>query len=486
MKKRLWFLLISTILIFIILVVSFFLGNTNEKRYVGAFSIIWIAYLLIIIFAGMPKFFIAVIYGLLTSIFLILLPEYNLAFILIGALLFVLNPLSDLENVFVKKLPKQGSMISQIRGSYEPFYQYRKEVKNYYHFPQVRKLHTKPSYLRRRQAVVIVMSILAIFLLIREIELLMRILTQPFNIHAFSASTYSVILLIVLTVILYRKGFQSMVSILTISIFPPVTYSLYVTLKPAYLGFILGTIALGLGIAVAVIEYLNYMKRVVYEYYHYYDNDKQEEVFANALFEPFVYNDSFILSAKFSIKTDLHKFNKKFQNILSYSNFKRFFITAYTYNRRKDTVTIYTEFHYRDEKLIKKLNAYLEAIFEDSIKYTVTNDKDKKLYEQTFFHNYDYIVARTLYLADILKVLEIKDNVIVRMVCYFENYEDLKAMSKNYAITRMPELDLENIITVRIDTKVNNIDYVIEARIREILIDLLVNRGKYVRVSVFY
>ena len=75
MKKRLWFLLISTILIFIILVVSFFLGNTNEKRFVGAFSLIWVAYLLIIIFAGLPKFFVAVIYGLITSVFLILFPE---------------------------------------------------------------------------------------------------------------------------------------------------------------------------------------------------------------------------------------------------------------------------------------------------------------------------------------------------------------------------------------------------------------------------
>lgn len=486
MKKRLWFLLISTILIFIVLVVSFFLGNSDEKRFIGAASIIWVTYLLIIVFSGMPKFLIALIYGLITLLFLALFPEYNLAFILIGSLLFVLNPLSDLESIIAKKLPNEASIIANIRGSYEPFYQYRKEVKHYYHFPQVRKIHTKPSYLRRRQAVVIIMSIVAVFLLIREIDLLMRILTQPFNIHAFSASTYSVILLIILTVVLYRKGFQSMLNILTVSIFPPVAYSLFIAIKPVYLGVILGVVTLGLGVVVAIIEYINYMKRVVYEYYHYYDNDKQEEVFANALFEPFVYSESFYLSTKFIIKTDIYKFQKKFESILSYSNFKRFFITAYTYNKRNETVTLYTEFHYRDEKLIDKLNTFLEALFEDAIKFIITKDKDKKLYEENFFHNYDYIVARTLYLAEILKELEIKSNVIISIVCYFENYNDLNAMRKNYAIKRMPELDLDNIITVRIDTNVNNIDYVIEARVREILIDLLVNRGKYVRVSVYY
>lgn len=486
MKKRLWFLLISTILIFIILVVSFFLGNTNEKRFVGAFSLIWVAYLLIIIFAGLPKFFVAVIYGLITSVFLILFPEYNLAFILIGSLLFVLNPLSDFEDYVAKYLPNEGSIIAKIRGSYEPFYLYRKEVKHYYHFPQVRKIHTRPSYIRIRQALVIIMSVLAIFLLIREIDMLMRILTQPFNIHAFSASTYTVILLIVLTVILYRKGFQSMLNILTVSIFPPVAYSLFVAVKPTYLGIILGLITLILGVVVAIYEYIGYMRRVVYEYYHYYDNAKQEEVFANALFEPFVYNDYFYLSAKFKIKTNLYKFNKKFQSILNYSNFKRFFITAYTYNKNKQTVTLYTEFHFRDEKIIDKLNTYLEALFEDSITYKITVDKEKKLYEQDFFHNDDYIVARTIYLAEILKELEIKSNVIISFVCYFNSIEDVRAISKNYAVTRIPELDLENIITVRIDTKVSNINYVIEARVREILIDLLINRGKYVRVSVYY
>lgn len=486
MKKRLWFLLISTIVIFIILIISFFLGNNDQRRFVGAFSMIWVAYLVIIIFGGLPKFLVAIIYGVAISVFLILFPEYNLVFIFIGAILFVLNPLSDLEDYFAKYMSNESSVIKQIRGSYEPFYEYRREVKNYYHLPQVRKIHTKPRYVIRRQALVILMSLVAIFLLIREIDSLMRILTQPFNIHSFFGLTYLVILLVILTIILYRKGFQSMLNLLTISIFPPVAYSLFVAIKPSYLGIVLGFITLIMGVVVAIIEYLNYMKRIVYEYYHYYDSSKQEEVYANALFEPFVYNDSFYLSTQYVIRTDINTFQKKFQEILFYSNFKKFFITAYTFNKQKNLVNIYTEFHYRDSKKIDKFNTFLESIFEDSITYTTLNDINRTLYEENFFHNNDYIVARTLYLAELLKELEIKSSVIISIVAYFNNMADIKSIAQSYAITRLPSLDLENVITVRIDVRVNNVNYLIEAKTREILLDLLVNRGKYVRVSVYY
>lgn len=486
MKKRLWFSLIISILVFSGLFLAFFLGTTEHQRIMGAISMIWIVYFAILFFAGIPKLLVAIIYGLLTLILLYFFPQYNLAIILIVSILFVLNPLSELETHFEKYYSNEGTFLSNLTGSYQPFYEYRREVKNYYHLPQARKLHTKPRYVRRRQTVVILMSVLAVVLLIREIDKLMRILTQPFSIYSFFGSTYTVTLLIVLTVILYRKGFQSMLNVLTVSIFPPVAYTIFLTVKPYSLAIGLGITFVLLGVAVAVIEYINYMRRVVYEYYHYYDNSKQEEVYANALFEPFVYNDYFYLSSKYTIKTEIHKFQKEFQSILVYSNFKRFFITAYTYNRRKKEVTIYTEFHYRDDKKVDKFNTYLESIFEDSISYQIVEDKDRVLYEKNFFHNDDYIVARTIYLAELLKTLEIKGNVIISLVAYFKDIENIITLSKSYSVTRIPSLDLEGVLTARIDAKVNNVDYLIEEKVRQILIELLVYQGKYIRVSVYY
>ncbi len=49
------------------------------------------------------------------------------------------------------------------------------------------------------------------------------------------------------------------------------------------------------------------------------------------------------------------------------------------------------------------------------------DDPNKHQYEQNFFHRPDYIVARGLALANLLKELEIKTRIIESMIVYFEN-----------------------------------------------------------------
>jgi hypothetical protein len=50
-----------------------------------------------------------------------------------------------------------------IRGSYWPFFSYQKEMKNFYHLPQARKLYTKKWYLHLRQFVTLLLVTLVSF-----------------------------------------------------------------------------------------------------------------------------------------------------------------------------------------------------------------------------------------------------------------------------------------------------------------------------------
>lgn len=482
MKKRLIILITLIIIIFVLFSISFFYGATNLQRIFLAISLIVFTFLSLYIFFGVGKLVTSLIYGMILALILAVLQDYDLPLIFIGTFIFALNPLHEFEKFIDKNLPEDKSIIDYIRGSYNSYYQYRKEIKEHYHLPQVKKTFTKPWYLKMRQGLVILLSMVAVFLLIREVNNLMNLI-KKFDIHLFFASTYSVIILLATTVLLYKKGFQSVFNFLSVSIFPPIAYSLFL-ITPLYLGLILGFVAILLGVGMLIYQYLGYRSRIVYEYLHYYDNDNQVEVFANALFEPYIYDENFHLSTTFKLTVDLTEFLKVFHNIIVYADVKKFFITAYTYH--KHNLTIYTEFHHKDYQNIDKFKKFLETLFDETIIIKITEDKDKTFYEKRFFHKDDYIIARTVYLSRMLKRLEIKGNVIISFMVYFNSMDKLIQISKNYHIVRIPELDLEDVITARIDITMPNVDYLIENKVRELLLDLLICQGKFVRVSVLY
>ena len=97
-------------------------------------------------------------------------------------------------------------------------------------------------------------------------------------------------------------------------------------------------------------------QRVAYDSYHYYDVDLQMEVYANALFEPLIYNESFTKCATFLIKVKPEDFQKQFHSILVYANYFRFIITAYTLE--KQGITIHAHFHHKNEKRIEKFKTF--------------------------------------------------------------------------------------------------------------------------------
>ena len=482
MKKRLSLLIISTAIVFSLFLIGFFYGETYIQRILFATSILILSFLAIYLFFGFGKLVVSLIYGMILALLLVFLPNYDLALIFIGTFVFALNPLDDFEQFINKNLPEEKSIIDYLKGSYISYYNYRKEIKEHYHLPQVRKTINKPWYLKLRQAMTIILSMLAVFLLIIEVNNLISFI-KSFDIHLFFASIYSVVVLISSTIMLYRKGFKSTLNLLSVLVFPAITYSLFL-IKPLYIGLILGFIGVFLTIAMAIFQYFQYRFRIVFETFHYYDPEKQAEVYANALFENYIYDENFIHSTIFTFSIDYYDFIKKFHNIVVYADLRRFFITAYTI--KNNQISLYTEFHKNDYLKIDKFKSFLNNLYEKDITIKITEDENKTLYEEVFFHNDNYIVSRAIYLSNMLKKLNIKSSVIISFMAYFTNLENIISLSKKYNTSRVPELDLEGVLTTKIDLRVNNIDYLIENKIRELLLDLLIYQGKYIRLNVYY
>lgn len=485
MKRRIVIAGTLTILIFILMPIALILFNLKGQGIFMISAIVSLVFVGIYVFGGVPKLIIFSIYGALTALFLFLLKDpYHLPIVIVGTLLIVINPLSSFEIYLESHLNDENVLPIRfsIRGSYWPFFSYQKEMKNFYHLPQARKLYTKNWYLHLRQLTTLLLFSLGIFLFILSINSIANSLDHFNWMHFFIF--YIIIIIFVLTFFLYKKGFTSTFRILVIALFPPVVYLFLISDFPNAIKYSFAGSFVILEIVVSVVELIKFYQRVAYDNYHYYDVDQQMEVYANALFEPLVYNESFTQCAEYQIRVNLDQFHSVFHDILIYANYFKFIITAY--GNKKQTIYLYADFHEKNAKRAAKFKSYLEAKFKMSINLTLQEDPNKEIYEKLFFHSPNYIIARAQNLAGLLKDLEIKTKIIISFIVYFELEDELENFSKEYMITELEDLSDDDYLTVRVDIPSINVDYMIESKIRELLLSLLIHHGKFVRISVYY
>lgn len=485
MKSRLIIALTLSILILILMPIALSLFNIRGRGIFMISAIVSFVYIGVYVFGGIPKLIIYAIYGIVIAVVLSMIPyDYQMPIVIIGTLLFILNPLSLFEKYLESKMKAEDILPIRIsiRGSYWPFFEYRKEMKNFYHLPQQKKLYTKKWYLHARQITMVLLYTLGVFIFIQQIN---YIANRIDDINWYNFFTlYVVIIMFLLAYFVHLKGFTSTFRTFGISLFPPIIFMLMISDFPDALKYSLAGSFVIFGLVIGTIELINLHKRVAYDSYKYYDVDQQMEVHANALFEPLVYNETFTLCGHYQIKKSKKDFRKYFQDILIYANFFHFIITAYAID--KDTVHLYAEFNKKAMKRAQKFKTFLETKYKTTVPLDLQSDPEKTLYEEKFFHRPEYIIARAQRLAELLKELNIDSSIIISIIAYFKNESDIKSLSDEYQVAIMPNMKVDDYITARIDIKTINNEYMIETKIRDVLLNLLISQGQFVRISVYY
>jgi hypothetical protein len=485
MKSRLIIALTLSILILILMPIALSLFNIRGRGIFMISAIVSFVYIGVYVFGGIPKLIIYAIYGIVIAVVLSMIPyDYQMPVVIIGTLLFILNPLSLFEKYLESKMKDEDKLPIRIsiRGSYWPFFEYRKEMKNFYHLPQQKKLYTKKWYLHARQITMVLLYTLGVFIFIHQIS---YIANRIDDINWYNFFTlYVVIIVFLLAYFVHLKGFTSTFRTFGISLFPPIIFMLMISDFPDALKYSLAGSFVIFGLVIGTIELINLHKRVAYDSYKYYDVDQQMEVHANALFEPLVYNETFTLCGHYQIKKSKKDFRKHFQDILIYANFFHFIITAYAID--KDTVHLYAEFNTKAMKRAQKFKTFLESKYKTTVPLDLQSDPEKTLYEEKFFHRPEYIIARAQRLAELLKELNIDSSIIISIIAYFKNESDIKSLSDEYQVSIMPNMKVDDYITARIDIKTINNEYMIETKIRDVLLNLLISQGQFVRISVYY
>lgn len=485
MKKRVLLILIIIGLLILLTPIVFVFFRTQGRSRFGAISLLVVFYLAIYAFFGISKTIIYLIYGLITFGLLIIFPDYEFPFILIGTLLMIINPLEHFERYLNKQLNENAFVPIQLTfvSKYNTYLSYRRDMKSALNLPQMQKLFTNQKYKHLRQATFVIITGITIFVFISQISTMVRTLEQ-FKVVSFFTSSYAITVLIIINMLLYRKGFTVAFRVSIVLLFPPTIFLIAFSNLPDMSKWILNISTVILFGYFSFREIIYYYQRVIYEAYQYYDHDFQAEVYANALFEPYVYNEKYVEEYVYKLDITRQKFDKIFQNILIYANYRRFFIVAYTINQ--NGIKLYVHFKSNQYKKTLKFITYLESLINQKVSYETFYDPGKNRYEQQFFHKDDFIVARTLYLVDILKTLEIKNQLVINLFVYFSKKADLHGFMEKYPVIRLHDYDYESNRAVLVQLETTNTEHLIEVAIRSFLLNLLVYQGKFVRVSVEY
>lgn len=485
MSRRLLLAMIFTASIIVGLIIASSFLQSSEQTIYALVSVLFLLYVALYLFGGLAKLIVFFIYGVSVAVVLALVPEkFSLIIMFIGTLVFVLNPLADFELYLADTLSDVEIEPIRIKviGKYEPFYQYRKDMKEHFHLPQMRKLFTKSWYQKIRTLTVLLLFGIDVFILLfvaNDIAYFREISAN--NI----LGVYFLTIIFIMMILLHKKGFTTMMRVVRLSIFVPIVFILaYSSDIGIGMKWIFITVILVAGIALSIVEFIMYYMRVTYSAYQYYDKENNEMVYANALFEPLVYNEHTTQIGHYGLEVSLDTFQAHFQDLLVYANYHRFIITAYTHN--KQYAYLFAEFNTNQTKRRTKFKEFLESTYKTHVGLREYDDKNRKFYENRFFHNHEYIVARALNLAHLLNELEIRGEVIISFIFYFDDEKKMALFQRKYTSRRVTELDQEGVYTLQTNIRCRNLDYLIEFAVRDVLLEAMRHNGTYVRIMLYY
>lgn len=480
MRTR-FFISITTILISLSLLVVGLIFFDGDLKILSQVQFFYVLFLSLTYFIGsIPKLLIFFVYAVFYTILMYYFSYYRIGFIILAVFTFLFNPLSFLENKIrtTYHMKSDFSLSKLFNKKTAQYYEYRKKMKDYYHMPQVKKIYEKSYYFYLRYTVVAGLLVFATYLAFEELSSIALTLSV-FDIDT-AIQYYLVISAYTLAYLIYRKGFKSAFYVLT-TLFLPLIIAILFNIRNQELYIqVISYSLIFVEIIVVIYQLSLYYRRVSYQSMEYYNTDHRRHTNFNLLYEDFLNNDIYSQIVRYEISISSTAFLEKINLILQYANFYKFYIISYDYSQNKSSILCSFT---KQSSRISKFSNILTKIYKTEIKYDLISDRYKYLYE-TYISNDLYIIAKANILASLYREIAQAEEIILDLYFYFKNYTDVVNFSYEHKITI--NVTDQNLFYIKVREKLPNIEYVIELKIREILLNSLINEGVYDKIDINY
>ena len=484
LKKR----LITSLIIILAATISLplliiYLKSYSIRSYIYSY-IICLLIMSTFFLGGFSKLIINLIYAILVSILIYTLYKYELVVMVLGAILFVLNPLRFFER-FLKTKFKENTkteLRNLVRDDSYVFYSYTNEMKKVFHSESLSLYNKNHFYRFLRNMTSSIMISSAVFISFYYAVPYRDFLKLPY-INLIMVS-YIILVLLISGYLVKEKSFYSCFRFLNLFSIPFLLFLVY-NAKEKMLSFkikmILFLVLLVILLVLIIFHIIFYFRRVCFLDYEY-TSEKGEKTIANALYEPYIYLSGYNLIAIYQIRCDYDYFKMHFKKFLIYANYHKFIITGYKVF--KNEIKLYTCFKTRDYKKPKRFSNYLASKLLSDILINTIVDNENIIYPREFSKDKNYIIQRAIKSANYLKEIELKKSVIISLFFHFDdNYNLLKFQEENLAYIYMLS-NMEKIVETQFVSKNDNNK--IEILIRKLLLSAEQKNGEYLRIIVKY
>lgn len=471
-------IIISSTISFIsllVLIIGIIFMRENYQIFIAQFIIS--VFLSTILFKYGPiDYSIYSLYQILFIVFFVLFTKYQILIITIFTFLSILNPLHYLEVKYNNKYKfKKYNLNDLLPKKIASYYKYRKKMKEYLHIEQLNKIINNRLYYFSRIFLVTLLLISATFISIYQLSAF-AINNTKFN-YELVLSAYFVVSFYVLSYLIYYKGYRSLINVLSCLIIPPFVYVIAVLNLSLFI-MIFSIISLTIiELSIVVFQIVLYYRRVIMKELKYYDDYLVRDIYVNILYEDFYDNKYYDKVIEYKFKKDsVLNYSKIIKNILIFCNIYHIIPISYGFDKKY----YYFSICFKKEQTKRKIKNFFEK--NNIMLLDLKEIQDNENYFVTIFKQNDlYVINKIVYEAYNYKRIYKANLIILKLSFIFEKYDDLVSFSYNY---RIYFNKLDNKYLVQVMEECVNIDYIIELRAREILLDSIINKAKLEKAEV--
>jgi hypothetical protein len=217
--------------------------------------------------------------------------------------------------------------------------------------------------------------------------------------------------------------------------------------------------------------------------FKYKDKNTGKTVYANGLFENYVYSKNYTYLSKISIFISESEFNIGLYKLVRYLNIHGIILGSYVVEDK--SIEMFCLLYNKDTKKVLKLLKYLKELYSTkAMEYSFFYEKFN-VFDIYYLQKSEFISAYAVHLSKLSRILFDSKNVLLSLSFYFNKYEKMQSFYNTRNSVRVKEVEDNHVFVVSTSVECKNNDFDIENIVSSILFESRINEGIFIKINIY-